>query len=686
MNFIEYFAYSADFLHHPSRAGLFPVQGIIERFAQGAVVVVVAIFPEHGAEQPLLEDETGLPGDGFGIVVAEEHGPGFVGKVRDLRGVVPVVDVLAGVGAAGRGQDGCHFAELDVFRIRVGSMAVERDAEHQAVERDAGLAVLLDGFLAGSAPGKRTVVKRRVVVRRLAHVVGHDIDVVEIFHGPGPVDVTGAGRGGEGDDLRVAEGLPEFLQHEVEIGRIVLALAVGGRSSAGVLPVDVDAVEAIGVDMGLAGLAEFRALPGIAGHHGEAVSLFAPAADHQEDLQRRAFLLERQHFLQQVGAGDDDAAVAGRGILEAPVGVVDMGHMARLEARGGGVFGQVGDDHGPLAEEFVAAMVLGRSRGVDPVGDVAEGQQTAAGNGNRFRRADDGGRVRTLFQREGEATAEVRAGREADIVERRSVGGDGAGNAGQRTGSAGVGSIVPVEPRRTVILQHEIALEVAVPHGFTGIAPEGVAVVIAADAEGYEAAEVIEDELVAIVVRRHERMVRIVESGVIIEIAVHHGVGGIGRKDRADIPAVGPVVRGNALHADGRLLPVGGNVLRGQGNGFAVPAMDKDAIPHLPQRLAIFRDGDFRLGCEGTGKRAGHSGRAPLLCAHGALSALLRTGAQSDHRGKHGKDGIFHGSTLRIVAFRIGAYNFTLFFPKFQIKRSPPSHRNPLRLHTTAAH
>ena len=114
-------------------------------------------------------------------------------------------------------------------------------------------------------------------------------------------------------------------------------------------------------DVLLYGLAECSALCGIAGHHGEAVCMAAPASDHQHHLEIGILLLEVNDLADGgfLGLGDHYAAVSGLGVAETAVGVVDMGDYGRV-----GEFlvilGEVGQDYRGLA--YVRAEGTGRIR------------------------------------------------------------------------------------------------------------------------------------------------------------------------------------------------------------------------------------------------------------------------------------------------------------------------------------
>ena len=209
-----------------------------------------------------------------------------------------------------------------------------------------------------------------MAVRGRAHVVGHHVDIVEILHGVGPVDILGAGRGGEGDDLVRSQGLAEFLEDQIEIIGVVgigAGLIVGALGR--ILPVDVDAVHLVGFEQLLDALAEFRALGRALGHLGEAVGVTAPAADHQADLQFGVNALEGNDLADGclLGLGNHDAAVTGLGIDETAVGIVDMGQQLDIGERLG-VLGEVRQDDRGLADVRAMGAVgfrrIGRIRRV----------------------------------------------------------------------------------------------------------------------------------------------------------------------------------------------------------------------------------------------------------------------------------------------------------------------------------
>ena len=122
----------------------------------------------------------------------------------------------------------------------------------------------------------------------VAHVVGHELDVIDdlgdlVHFGVAHEIVAGADRDRD-DAVR-----PERVAQRLQQGRVIFPVArVGvdaGHVVAGVLPVDVDAVQPVFLNIGEAGGGEGAAARVGQRHGGEAAR--APAADREHDADRR---------------------------------------------------------------------------------------------------------------------------------------------------------------------------------------------------------------------------------------------------------------------------------------------------------------------------------------------------------------------------------------------------------------
>ena len=155
--------------------------------------------------------------------------------------------------------------------------------------------MLVDGLVAALG-GHRRAVQGAVVLGRMAHVIGHHVDEVQIGDGLLEVHVLRVRGRCHGQEPVVSERFPEILHQQ---GEVLGVLGGGGdarRTASGVLPVDVDAVQAV-LGHGVEAVPGERlpVLP-VRGHLAEVAG--APAADGQEHFQVRVLLLEGDHELQ----------------------------------------------------------------------------------------------------------------------------------------------------------------------------------------------------------------------------------------------------------------------------------------------------------------------------------------------------------------------------------------------------
>ena len=103
----------------------------------------------------------------------------------------------------------------------------------------------------------------------------------------------------------------------------------------------------------------------------------SPAADHQHDLQIWIDALQGHDGLELLRIGDHDATVAGRRILEAAVGVVDVGKLGHIR-ESLAVLGVVSEYDRGLTDIRTVGTVVFRSSGTGPVVGTAVVSATRA--------------------------------------------------------------------------------------------------------------------------------------------------------------------------------------------------------------------------------------------------------------------------------------------------------------------
>ena len=193
---------------------------------------------------------------------------------------------------------------------------------------------IVDGLCTAAAAGHFAAVQRRVVVGRIALVVGHHVDVVNVRQHAKVIRVLAAVGGRVGEDL-VRHGFAHFLEQRDKVlpvgrgGTVHVVAILGGIG--GILPVNVEAVHAVLLANLHALVHEGLALLRVAGHLGPAVGILAPAAHLEFHLELRVLGLVGHKFLhQRNGLGINLNPFAGVLVHKAHVAHVDVGEVAHL--------------------------------------------------------------------------------------------------------------------------------------------------------------------------------------------------------------------------------------------------------------------------------------------------------------------------------------------------------------------
>ena len=255
---------------------------------QGPGVVVGLDVPVHGALESLGLYVIGLETDGRFVVIAQDHGAQGVYKVGNLGGVVPADAVLGSV------EFDVPVVEALGGEVIVVAVAVEGDTQDNLVVGDARIVVERHRLVA-AALGHGRLVQTGVVVRRLAHVVGHDVDEVQVVDATLEIHIFCAGRRCHGQEIVVAKGGAKVLEQQGEVLGVVGRSGDAGAVAGGVFPVQVYAVQIIRLDCIQTVLAEILAM-GLAGRHFAEIA-GSPTANREDDLQVGIGLLERRDLL-----------------------------------------------------------------------------------------------------------------------------------------------------------------------------------------------------------------------------------------------------------------------------------------------------------------------------------------------------------------------------------------------------
>ena len=269
--------------------------------------------------------------------------------------------------------------------------------------------------------------------------------------------------------------------------------------------------------------------------------------------------------------------------------------------------GKVGSGGGPSSRFMVAG---GRGNiGLELAGDVTEGKNLAGGNIDSGLGLGDLHEIFTVIELEVEASAEVGAGREVDVVDTVNLVG-GELLHGDRVAGAVAGFVV-VDDHTSLIIADTHLIDGAVTDGLSAVAGKDELVELTVRLEGDDTAEVVEDEGVIHIAGSHQGRVRAGEAALIVHRAFRNEGGRILGVILTDDTGVRTVVRGHVYHGDGGLLTVGGDIVGGKGHflaGFTtVAAVDHDFITHFPGGLTFIGNGHLGVGL-GKSKREGLGG------------------------------------------------------------------------------
>ena len=270
------------------------VHGGLHGETQGTLLIVLTEFPDHAAQHVAGHGKFHLGVHGLDILIAGVHLAQGIGKVGNLGHIVPhtvvlalyafsVTDVLEEDILKVPVVHGCGIDGIAALIFVAVAVAVERHAEVHHLVRDALLAMedVVNGLGASTVAGNGAAVQRRIVVRRITLVIGHDVDVVHVRQHIDVVCIFSAGRGCVGEDL-VRHGFAHLLEQGDEIlpvgrgGAVYMVAVFGGIG--GILPVNVEAVYVVLLADSHAPVNERLALFEVSGHLGPAVGILSPAA------------------------------------------------------------------------------------------------------------------------------------------------------------------------------------------------------------------------------------------------------------------------------------------------------------------------------------------------------------------------------------------------------------------------
>src|SRR3712207_2888754 len=98
--------------------------------------------------------------------------------------------------------------------IAVVATSIERHAEAKFLLWHTILYMGFHRFGRGDATREGRAEERRVMMRRIGHVVGHDVDEVHVLHAGPEINVLAIGYGGGGEQFAFAQHLSEVTRSE----------------------------------------------------------------------------------------------------------------------------------------------------------------------------------------------------------------------------------------------------------------------------------------------------------------------------------------------------------------------------------------------------------------------------------------------------------------------------------------
>ena len=280
---------------------------------QVTLFVVVGIFPVHRASQTLLPDVGALRGNRPRTLIADDQLAVLIFEEGCLRCVAP--HLCLGV-----------LVTVAILHIDAAlAPSVERHAQHNLLVGHTSLAMRLHSIRRTEPADDFRAVERRVVLGCVAHVVGHDVDHVEVLHAALEVDELCAADACQGEPELLAQGFAQVAHQQGEVLCVLRRGANAGALLSGVLPVDVDAVQSQLVADAAAVLGKGHAVLVGSGHLAEATA--TPPAYAEHDAQLGLLLLQGDDVAKPLLVVDADAVEL---FIDVPESVVDVRHHRRV--------------------------------------------------------------------------------------------------------------------------------------------------------------------------------------------------------------------------------------------------------------------------------------------------------------------------------------------------------------------
>ena len=160
-----------------------------------------------------------------------------------------------------------------------------------------------------------------MVLRGVAHIVGHHVHQVHVLDAGAKVDVVGIAHGGGRHQPLLAQHLAQVAHQQGEVLRVLRRGGYLGRALCGILPIDVDTVQAKLLHHPLAVSGKGHAVLLRGSHLAEAAT--APPAHGQHHPQRGVLRLEAHNHAQAIGIVNAHAVEC---VIHVPEGIVDVGH------------------------------------------------------------------------------------------------------------------------------------------------------------------------------------------------------------------------------------------------------------------------------------------------------------------------------------------------------------------------
>ena len=280
---------------------------------QVTLLVVVGIFPIHRASQALLLDVGTLHGNRPRTLKADGQLAVLINEERCLRCVAPHLCLSVLVAVA-------------ILHIHAAlASTIEGHAQHYLLVWYSCFAMRFHSIRSTKPAHNLRAIEGGVMLGCVAHIVGHDVDHIEVLLAALEVDVLCAAHAGQSEPELLAQSLSEVAHQQGEVLRVVWRSADAGTVLCGIFPVDVNAVQPQLIAHSATIFGEGFAIRFVPCHLAEATT--APATNAEHDAQLGLLLLEGHYVAKPLFVINADTVEL---LIDMSERIVDVRHHRRI--------------------------------------------------------------------------------------------------------------------------------------------------------------------------------------------------------------------------------------------------------------------------------------------------------------------------------------------------------------------